>query len=691
VRKVKAARNRAASARQSTSFHANLIVNQKERQYYVLSKKAKKYEDSREWKAASQIRKKIIDELGGEVAADEYIRLSKTLSEQGLFNEALILLNRAASSYPKTKNAATNDDLRAWLKISNEKAEVSLKQCLKNVGEYKQQIKLYNADKKRRKKTDLKIAVFCAISGGYDTLKPPMALNSKLDYFVFTDAAVESFGIYNIKPLPYLDSEKTRSARFVKTNPHYILADYDIAVWVDANLLITGNIYPIVDSVIKSKKPFGAMKHAVRNSPYQEMDVCIAQNRDDADVINEQRKAYKKERYNSYELIESNVLVYDLRDKRLDAFLNEWWNQIDRYSYRDQLSINYALDKHNIKWHHITSYPNTARNHPEFALMMHGADNKTYPKLVKKLNAKLEEPNRGVPYIKIKKERLKNQKVSITAVVCVHNAFDDVKRCLQSVKTHRSKKFNLIIVDDGSDKVTEEYLERFQKNNTDWVTLIRHSKPAGYTKSANVGLKASNADFTIILNSDTVVTDGWAEKMADVAIKNKGVGIVGPLSNAASWQSVPDIESQGDQTAINTLPYGLDSEDMNNYCEKWSMEKDIPLVPLVHGFCIGITRDVVDAIGGFDEKNFSRGYGEENDYCFRAANAGFQLAYATHTYVFHAKSKSFATDERVELMDMGMATLVELHGQRRINRAVQALRQNHVLTDLRQKFGKLYA
>lgn len=53
---------------------------------------------------------------------------------------------------------------------------------------------------------------------------------------------------------------------------------------------------------------------------------------------------------------------------------------------------------------------------------------------------------------------------------------------------------------------------------------------------------------------------------------------------------------------------------------------------LVHGFCFGLIREVMNRVGLFYEDSFPNGYGEENDYCFRAADAGFSLVIATHTY-----------------------------------------------------------
>ena len=111
----------------------------------------------------------------------------------------------------------------------------------------------------------------------------------------------------------------------------------------------------------------------------------------------------------------------------------------------------------------------------------------------------------------------------------------------------------------------------------------------------------------------------------------------------------------------------------------------LPRVPLVRGFCLCVAREAIDRIGFFDEASFPNGYGEENDYCVRAVNRGFSLVIATHTYVFHAKSKSYAGPERVALMKAGSETLGRLHGRARIQRSVRSMQDNPILGDLRQR------
>ena len=73
--------------------------------------------------------------------------------------------------------------------------------------------------------------------------------------------------------------------------------------------------------------------------------------------------------------------------------------------------------------------------------------------------------------------------------------------------------------------------------------------PNGYTKAANIGIRKSHADYIVLLNSDTIVTNNWIEKLIISLLTTPNAGIVGPMSNAASYQSIPNIKGTGKQTA----------------------------------------------------------------------------------------------------------------------------------------------
>lgn len=286
---------------------------------------------------------------------------------------------------------------------------------------------------------------------------------------------------------------------------------------------------------------------------------------------------------------------------------------------------------------------------------------------------------------------MQRAKYSVDVIICIHNSLDDVKRCYQSVKStvYTGGNVGVILVDDGSDGPTRDYLRSIESENPN-VTLIRRESAGGYTVAANTGLRASNAKYCALLNSDTIVPKIWLTKIVDIFEKAPDIAIVGPLSNAASWQSVPERTSSTGGWAVNELPANFTVDTMDRQVEKASEQvAAVVRTPLVNGFCFVIRRTALEEIGFMDEVSFPRGFGEEDDFCMRTINAGYGIAIAVNTYVFHAKSKSYGSAARNELTKKGQIMLKKKHGERRLGRAVQTMRNNPYLAEMRAALSHL--
>jgi len=270
---------------------------------------------------------------------------------------------------------------------------------------------------------------------------------------------------------------------------------------------------------------------------------------------------------------------------------------------------------------------------------------------------------------------------SVDIVVCVHNALSDVQRCLEAVVRHTNPPYSLILVDDGSESETHAYLSEFA--NSQGAVLLRNEEAKGYTRAANQGLRRSSADYVVLLNSDAVVTPEWLDRLIACAESNPRIGLVGPLSNTASWQSIPEIESQGDWPA-NPLPAGMTIEEMGRLVARYSARL-YPPMPFLNGFCLFIRREVIAEIGYFDEETFGAGYGEEDDYALRARKAGWLLALADDAYVYHAQSRSYSTEARRRLTRRAGTLLAKKHGQQIISEGVTICRQDRVLESIRAR------
>ena len=277
----------------------------------------------------------------------------------------------------------------------------------------------------------------------------------------------------------------------------------------------------------------------------------------------------------------------------------------------------------------------------------------------------------------------------VDIVVCVHNALEDARRCMESVLSRTAVEFTLIVVNDGSDPETTNWLRQSAAQHS-VIELIETDGPLGYTRAANRGLQAGTARYAVLLNSDTIVPRLWVQCLLECLQTDARLGIVGPLSNAASWQSIPERFSEGGGWAVNELPTGYNVDEYGELVHRIS-ERAFPRVEFLNGFCLLMRREVIEAIGYLDEDTFPRGYGEENDYCIRAREAGFQLAVADHCFVYHAKSRSFGIEARDQLAEEGRKALWHKHGREVIEEGTRNLKENPDLVRIRSSVASFHA
>ncbi len=282
-------------------------------------------------------------------------------------------------------------------------------------------------------------------------------------------------------------------------------------------------------------------------------------------------------------------------------------------------------------------------------------------------------------------ERSTSHLKTIDFVVCVHNSLEDVKECLASILAARRQSDRLLIVDDGSDADTQSYLQLFAAA-TARALLFRNDAAQGYTKAANIGLRAAQADYIALVNSDAILPSHFAAKILAQGEAHPDIGILGVMSNAASWQNVPALLNDDGAFAVNDLLPNHSIDEMDALCAQFSAGSPT-IVPLVNGFCFVVKAKVIEKIGYLDEIAFPEGFAEENDYCFRAWDAGLLCALATDIYAYHAKSKSYGHERRIELSRRGKERLEEKFSRHRIMRSVATMRKHPVLQNMRERMS----
>lgn len=183
------------------------------------------------------------------------------------------------------------------------------------------------------------------------------------------------------------------------------------------------------------------------------------------------------------------------------------------------------------------------------------------------------------------------RKPKYSVVIPTYNHCDDLlKPCIDSIVNYSTMEdLEVIVVANGCVDGTREYMEGLPS----WAKLIWVDEAIGYTKATNLGIKAAQGDYVILLNNDTELLgqarDQWLKMLVE-PFSDPTVGLTGPLQLFDRYAN------------SNVLIF----------------------------FCVMVKKELFDKIGLLDEI-FTPGGGEDIDFTVRANLAGYQSVCITET------------------------------------------------------------
>ena len=217
-------------------------------------------------------------------------------------------------------------------------------------------------------------------------------------------------------------------------------------------------------------------------------------------------------------------------------------------------------------------------------------------------------------------------------IVPVFNAFEKLEACLESISRTVPADTRVLLIDDAStDTRLLPLLQSWVNDAIPYRRLLVHEVNRGFVATANHGMQMAGTDV-VLLNSDTVVTSGWIQKLKGCLDSDTSIATATPWSNNGEIVSIPKF------CASNPIP--PDPEAVASVIES-SGQACYPEMPTAVGFCMAISSRAISRIGLFDEATFGRGYGEENDFCQRAEKAGMRNVLCDDAYVVHHVGASF--------------------------------------------------
>lgn len=212
----------------------------------------------------------------------------------------------------------------------------------------------------------------------------------------------------------------------------------------------------------------------------------------------------------------------------------------------------------------------------------------------------------------------------VDIILLTWNGLELLTQCVESIYSHTSLPFHLIIVDDLSTDGTKEYVDRLW-NDRDNLTYIRpETKAKGGSEIMNRGFKRCRNDLIVSMNNDIVVTEGWLEEAVDLIEKDPKIGIVG-MKFLWPWDN--RIQQAGGTFIKGDVPCHIGAG------EPGDAHSETNEVLWASGPCVLLRRQALEP--GWDEDYDSFGGHEDVDLCLRARSKGWKVVYCGKSVVYH--------------------------------------------------------
>lgn len=224
------------------------------------------------------------------------------------------------------------------------------------------------------------------------------------------------------------------------------------------------------------------------------------------------------------------------------------------------------------------------------------------------------------------------QGTSIAVAIVSYNTrqyFDD---CLASVQADGAT--DVVVVDNGSTDGSIDLV----RTHYPWVNLYVSETNRGYGAAANQAMAHCQAEYVLILNSDTRLRPGALHHLSRYLDQQPKCGVVGPrLINAdgstqrSCFPFPTPVNVLARETSLGRLlkrvPY-VSSRNPNLWAHSHAR-----VVPWILGAALAVRREAFADAGGFDESYFM--YSEDADLGYRMQAAQWEVHYYPDAEIMH--------------------------------------------------------
>lgn len=237
----------------------------------------------------------------------------------------------------------------------------------------------------------------------------------------------------------------------------------------------------------------------------------------------------------------------------------------------------------------------------------------------------------------------------VSVIVVTFNSAKHIAGCLHFLeKLESSDRVEVILIDNASQDGTIFCLPEVGR----FLRVLNNDENVGFARAVNRAANFVCGKYLLLLNPDAVISMPMIRELVQFAESKPEFGIYGPRAlfpdareNPKGCWNAPTLWS------VFCLETGLTrafrhSGVFDPEYVRINLTRDWQSVDILSGYCTLIRRDLWDELKGFDESFYM--YGEDADFCLRAAKLGWKPVVVPRLVAKHAVAASAASAGRMQ-------------------------------------------
>lgn len=212
-----------------------------------------------------------------------------------------------------------------------------------------------------------------------------------------------------------------------------------------------------------------------------------------------------------------------------------------------------------------------------------------------------------------------------SVIIPVFNRPEDLEELLQSLTRQNYSDFEVIVIEDGSQKPAVDVCDRFMQ---DLRLRYYAQENQGQGFARNHGMSIAKGDFFIILDSDVILPPDYLDILSQIIVDRQLDAFGGPDAASADFSSMQKAMDFAMTSFWTTGGIRGKLKNESNFQAR--------------GFNMGFSRAVFESVGGFADPN----RGEDIELSMRIKKAGFKLELVREAFVFHKRKNTWISFAR---------------------------------------------